>query len=46
MIKIFGQELCGGYTSLIDYRRQPPSPKLRDEELIWLDERLQAVGVR
>jgi uncharacterized protein DUF4058 len=36
----------GGYASLIDYHRPPPTPKLTKEQGIWLDEHLRTQGVR
>ncbi len=36
----------GGYADLIDYRRPPPPPPLAEAEAAWLDERLQAQGLR
>lgn len=36
----------GGYATLIDYHRPPPSPKLSKEQNLWLDEYLHKQGIR
>lgn len=35
-----------GYDALIDYTQPPPPPAMSAEDLVWIDERLRAAGMR
>jgi len=36
----------GAYEDIVDYRRDPPPPPLRADDLEWLDQRLRQLGKR